>query len=119
MVLRGGFGIFYSRFGEAQTLLARRFNGVNQQQFLFRENPLYVPDENGDLVYVPPTAAGTLDAFPGLPQLAGPGTGRQITYRVAPDLTTPTIYSGGFQVERQFHSSSRCSPAFSWFRLNM
>lgn len=101
MVMRGGFGVFYNRFGEAQTLLARRFNGVTQQQFLFRESPLYVPDENGNLVYVPPTAGGPLDAFPGLPQMTGSGTGRQTIYRVAPDLTTPTVYGGSFQVERQ------------------
>ncbi|HYJ86407.1 MAG TPA: carboxypeptidase-like regulatory domain-containing protein [Pyrinomonadaceae bacterium] len=101
MVIRAGFGVFYNRFGEAQTLLARRFDGVNQQQFLFRESPLYVPDQNGNLAYVPPTAGGPLDSFPGLPQLTGPGTGRQITYRVASDLTTPTIYGGGFQTERQ------------------
>jgi len=34
MVIRGGFGIFYSRVGEDVTLNATRFNGENQQQFL-------------------------------------------------------------------------------------
>lgn len=37
-VFRGGFGIFYSRFGENLTLQARRFNGQNQQQFII-SNP--------------------------------------------------------------------------------
>jgi hypothetical protein len=101
MVIRAGFGLFYNRFGENQTLQARRFNGVNQQQFLFRESPLYVPDQNGNLVYTPPTTTTELDAFPGLPQLTGAGATRQITYRVAPDLRTPTVYGGGIQVERQ------------------
>ena len=101
MVIRSGFGVFYNRFGEAQTLLARRFDGVNQQQFLFRESPLYVSDQNGNLTYVPPSTVGPLDAFPGSPQLTSPGSGRQITYRVAEDLTTPTIYAGGVQGERQ------------------
>lgn len=32
-VFRGGFGIFYTRFGENFTLQANRFNGLNQQQF--------------------------------------------------------------------------------------
>ncbi len=101
MVIRAGFGVFYNRFGENQTLLARRFDGVNQQQFLFRENPLYVPDQNGNLIFVPPTSSTPLDAYPGLPVLTGNGTGRQITYRVAPDLQAPTVYGGGLQIERQ------------------
>src|SRR5262249_23099419 len=46
MVLRAGFGVFYNRFGEGQTLQANRFNGVNQQQFLVRENALYVCQKN-------------------------------------------------------------------------
>jgi hypothetical protein len=33
-VLRGGFGIFYSRFGEDLTLQAIRLNGILQQQYL-------------------------------------------------------------------------------------
>jgi len=101
MVLRAGFGVFYNRFGEGLTLLARRFDGVNQQQFLFRESPLYVFDQNGNPVFVPPSGSTPLDAFPGLPSLTGVGPVRQITYRVAPDLQAPTVYGGGVQVERQ------------------
>lgn len=100
MVIRAGFGIFYNRFGEGHTLLAHRFDGVNEQQFLLREAPLYVTGTNSPPVLVPP-AATPLDAFPGVPQLTGATTGRQITYRVAPDLRTPTVYGGGLQVERQ------------------
>ena len=33
-VVRGGFGIFYDRFGLANTLTADRFNGVVQQQYV-------------------------------------------------------------------------------------
>ncbi|MGH9944391.1 MAG: TonB-dependent receptor, partial [Pyrinomonadaceae bacterium] len=33
-VLRGGLGVFYSRFGESLTLQANRFDGINQQQFI-------------------------------------------------------------------------------------
>lgn len=98
MVIRAGFGVFYNRFGENQTLLARRFDGVTQQQFLLRESPLYVADQNGNLVYSPSTTLSTIDQSP--PSL-GSGSARQITYRVAPDLRTPTVYGGGVQVERQ------------------
>lgn len=100
MVIRTGFGIFYNRFGEQQTLLARRFDGFKEQQFLIREAPLYTTDANGNPVFVPPSPSG-LDAFPAIPPLAGATTSRQITYRVAPDLHTPTVFGGGLQVERQ------------------
>ena len=33
MVIRGGIGVFYDRFGERATLLANRFNGTNQLDF--------------------------------------------------------------------------------------
>jgi hypothetical protein len=43
-----------------------------------------------------------LDAFPNLPSTAGLVLGgRQITWRVADTLQTPTVYLGGVQVERQ------------------
>ena len=38
VVLRGGFGIFYDRFQEAQILEADRFNGITQEQFVIN-NP--------------------------------------------------------------------------------
>jgi hypothetical protein len=34
VVLRGGFGIFYDRFQEAQILEAQRLNGITQEQFV-------------------------------------------------------------------------------------
>ncbi|MES1258674.1 MAG: carboxypeptidase regulatory-like domain-containing protein, partial [Acidobacteriota bacterium] len=33
-VIRGGFGIFYDRFSEQNVLLAQRFNGKSQQQYV-------------------------------------------------------------------------------------
>ncbi len=96
MVIRAGFGVFYNRFGEQQTLRANRYNGVNQQQFILREAALF--DKNGQFVPPGPTA---IDAFPNLPSLAGSTTSRQITYHVASDLRAPRVYGGGLQVERQ------------------
>jgi hypothetical protein len=114
MVIRAGFGVFYNRFSEQQTLQARRFDGVNEQQFLIRESPLYVcqrnagvdptapcvEGQNGSLVFVPPLPT-QLDAFPNLPTILGVSSARQVTYRVASDLRSPTVYGGGIQVERQ------------------
>ena len=101
MVIRAGFGVFYNRFGENQTLLARRFDGVNQQQFLFQREPALCPGSEWQPGFRAADSQLALDAFPGLPQLTGTGATRQITYRVAPDLRTPTVYGGGLQVERQ------------------
>ena len=39
VVLRGGFGIFYDRFQEAQILEANRLNGITQEQFVIN-NPV-------------------------------------------------------------------------------
>ena len=97
MVIRAGFGVFYNRFNESATLQSNRFNGFNEQQFIQRENLLF----NASGQFVPP-AASPLDAFPNIPPLAGLSTSsRQITWRVAPDVRTPTVYGGGIQVERQ------------------
>jgi hypothetical protein len=48
-VLRGGFGIFYTRFDLANTLTAERYNGVVQQQYVVT-NPDFYPD-------IPPIAS--------------------------------------------------------------
>lgn len=101
MVIRGGAGVFYNRFGENQTLQANRFNGVNQQQFFVTERPLYVNN-----AFVQPIPS-VLDVFnPNDPSIIPPTsllnlTPRQITWQVADNLHSPTVYLGGIQVERQ------------------
>ncbi|MDQ2936600.1 MAG: carboxypeptidase regulatory-like domain-containing protein [Acidobacteriota bacterium] len=97
MVIRGGAGVFYNRFGEGNTLQANRFNGVNQQQFFVSEVPLY----NASGQFITP-ASSPLDTFPSRPPLSLlQSAARQITWRVASDLQTPIVYLGGTQVERQ------------------
>jgi hypothetical protein len=97
MVIRGGGGVFYNRFGEGNVLQANRFNGVNQQQFIVSEAPLY--NANGQFVA---PGATPLDSFPNIPQLNTlNAVGRQITWRVADDLQAPIVYLGGTQLERQ------------------
>ena len=104
MVIRAGGGIFYNRFSENNTLQANRFNGSNQQQFSVGERPIY-QDVNGVLTFVGATPT-PLDAFynsppDNIPPLITLAASRQITWRVADDLQTPTVYLGGVQVERQ------------------
>jgi hypothetical protein len=83
-VLRGGAGIFYSRFSESLTLQARRFDGLRQRQFIVTDPAVIdsLPDA--------PTAAD-LSGF------AVPPTVR----RVAEDLTAPYSIQSAFSVENQ------------------
>jgi hypothetical protein len=88
-VIRGGFGIFFQRFGQNLTLQADRFNGTNQQQF----------------VVTNATTGGNdaLDLFPAVPTLAQLSAFqiRQTIRQVAPDLRTPYTMQTALSVERQ------------------
>jgi hypothetical protein len=100
MVIRLGAGVFYNRFNEGNTLNANRFNGTTQQQFFVTERPVY-ETVNGVVTFVPPLPSA-LDSFPSLPPTAVLDLApRQITWRVADNLQTPTVYVAGAQVERQ------------------
>jgi hypothetical protein len=94
MVIRGGMGIFYDRFGERATLLANRFNGVNQQDFrVFDPAMLDVSTFSLDGVTNVPTVE-SLAAF------ASP----QIVRRIAGDFQAPTFVMTAINIERQLPS---------------
>src|SRR5262249_14817134 len=42
-VLRGGFGLFYDRFGLGNTLTAERYNGIVEHQYVVTD-PLFYPN---------------------------------------------------------------------------
>ena len=81
-VLRAGYGIFYNRFGYANTLDAERYNGVNQQQYTVT-NPDFFPTDA--------PAPGSL----------GGGLTSPTIYQVAPTLHAPYQMELGGSVERQ------------------
>lgn len=80
-VLRGGFGVFYDRFGENFTLQADRLDGTKQQQFIVRD-----PNFFG---VIPPVE--TL-------AVAAPQT--LTTRRIADNLQAPYTMQSAFSVER-------------------
>ena len=80
-VVRGGFGMFYQRFGESLTLQTLRFDGLNQQQFVI-SNPDFFPN-------VPPPGALTAGRTP------------VATWRTARDARAPYLMQGVVSLERQ------------------
>jgi hypothetical protein len=82
VVLRGGFGIFYDRFQEAQILEADRLNGITQEQFVIN-NP--VCPSLTDLT------ACTGAAVPATPTI----------YQISSHLHAPYTLQSAISVERQ------------------
>jgi hypothetical protein len=91
-VVRGGLGIFYDRFNESYTLQARRFDGLNQQQFIISD----------------PTLLG---AFPSAPALAA-GEAAQIVRTVDPNLQAPYTIQSGLSVERELPYETTLSASY-------
>ena len=80
-VIRTGFGIFYSRFGENNVLQVERLNGVTQQQYT---------------VSLP-------DFYPTIPEVTAL-TGTQTSptvYQIAPNLGSPYVMQLAVSLERQ------------------
>ena len=80
-MIRGGFGMFYDRFSEQNVLIAQRYNGINQQQFI---------------VIDPDTYPG--DSFP--ERAGGVGT-QQILHTISSSLRAPYLMQSSISVERQ------------------
>ena len=94
MVIRGGIGVFYDRFGERATLLANRFDGENQLDFrVFDPTILDASTFSLNGVTNVPTAKA-LEAF------AAP----QITRQIAGDFQAPTFVMTAVNFERQLPS---------------
>jgi hypothetical protein len=113
MVIRGGAGLFYNRFGEGQRLQANRFNGSNELLYAIPELVFRNCDPQGqNCVQRPPTAAEQaanpqftlLNIYPIVPtsaQLAIIPATQQTIWRVADNLQAPEFYLTGLQMERQ------------------
>ncbi|HYX28128.1 MAG TPA: carboxypeptidase-like regulatory domain-containing protein [Pyrinomonadaceae bacterium] len=95
-VIRGGFGIFYSRIGENTVLLSRRFNGLNQQQFVV-------------------TDPAVLDLFPAVPAVATlntfavPQSRRILDPKMTPDQT----FRATIGVEHQFSKTLQVNVSYA------
>ncbi|MDR3702776.1 MAG: carboxypeptidase regulatory-like domain-containing protein [Candidatus Sulfopaludibacter sp.] len=92
-VIRAGFGMFYDRFALANTLTARRFNGLVQQQYVVT-NPDFFPN-------VPPPAS--LGAF----------QSTQVTQEVSSSMRAPYIAQSAFTVERQLPANTTLAVTYT------
>jgi hypothetical protein len=92
-VLRAGFGIFYDRFGLGNTLAARRFNGLVQQQYVV-PNPDFFPNV--------PTPA-TLPDF----------QSTQVTQQISSNLRAPYILQSAVTMERQLPGNTTMAVTYT------
>jgi hypothetical protein len=95
-VIRGGWGIFYDRFAEAQSLQAMRYNGVNQQQYVVN-NPNFYPD-------IPPIASLTAQLVP------------QSIWQVDRHLRSPYTMQTAIGIERQLPFNTTIATTFTHSR---
>ena len=92
-VFRGGFGIFYYRLNEQNILVAERFNGVTQQQFVV-DNPNFFPS-------IPPPSS--------LQQFAT----SQAIHTVSPLLRAPYVIQSAISAERQIPGHTTISLTYT------
>src|SRR5262249_34019264 len=92
-VARAGFGIFYDRFGLANTMTALRYNGIRQQQFIVT-NPDFFPS-------IP--ALSILEWF----------HSTQVRQQVNSNLVAPSVYQSAISLERQLPRNTTIAVTFA------
>jgi hypothetical protein len=102
-VFRGGFGIFYERFGENLSLQSRRFNGVNQIDYVVSADD---PDpirraRARELLSLPIFTSGGVGGSLTAAQVAAVLPGTSTIRLVADDLQAPYTIQTALSVERQ------------------
>jgi hypothetical protein len=98
VVIRGGIGIFYDRFGPSQILQAERLNGITQQQFVIN-NPTCFPGLDQPF-NAPISSCGTVSST------------NSAIYQISPSLTSPYTVQSAISAERQLTKSATLSVTY-------
>ena len=102
-VVRGGFGVFYDRFGEDLTLRANRYDGVSTSQYVVTR-----PSVLDQLEFA---ADGSVSGVPSVEDLAASAV-PQATWHVAPDVQAPYTLQSSLSLERQLPANFTVSGTF-------
>jgi hypothetical protein len=98
-VIRGGAGIFYSRFQESSILNAERFNGTTQVSYVIT-NPSFYPN-------VP--SISQIQQLVASQSTTSTSNNQVTHYVVDPNLRTPTVFQSSVALERQLPWNSTLS----------
>jgi Carboxypeptidase regulatory-like domain len=99
-VLRGGFGIFYDRFGENLILNADRYNGVNQELFTITSTPGCT------------TNCQSITFYPNIPAPNSLPKTSETVYQINPAVRTPYTMQTAFSLERQLTKISNLTVSY-------
>jgi hypothetical protein len=99
-VIRGGYGIFFTRFAENNVLQALRFNGVEQTNYLISNSPTN------------PAALSALSYYPFLPPTAGLTVENQAIYTLDKSIRSPYMMQTAIGVDRQLPGRTQLSVNF-------
>ncbi len=92
-VIRGGFGMFYDRFGLRNTLTADRFNGLVEQSYVLT-NPLFYPN------------------IPAIASLTG-ALSTQLIYEKDANLHAPYLMQSAVTLERQLPANTTLAMTYT------
>lgn len=104
-VVRGGFGIFYSRLNENLFLQAKRYGGVQQTQ--------YIVSSNAAILGLPQFSLHGVKNVPTIAELSAFAKQGTVTIRrVSEKLGSPLAYQMAFSIDRQFPFKTRFSATY-------
>ena len=119
-VFRGGFGVFYDRFSENNTLTALRFNGAEQMNLVVSANQSD-PTLRAAAIALLQQPVFTLSGVTNIPtvsQILAALPQTNIIRSVSPELKVPVTYQGAISVERQLPARTQAAFTYVFSQTN-